>query len=134
MSKEYPNKLYIETMSGILQRNNENGLSPKWVITPAGGSSKVSTFVSLVGSQKDMNLAVLVDFHKSDQQEIENLWESQVDEKNNVYTYEDFAPGSEADVEDMFDIGFYLDLVNGDIVVQLESPTCRKFIHASPLE
>ncbi len=107
-------KLYIETISGALQRRNEEGLSPQWVITPAGGSSKVSTFVSLVGSQEDMNLAVLVDFHKKDQQEIENLWKNKLMKKNKVYTYENFVPGDEADVEDMFDIGFYLDLVNGE--------------------
>ena len=107
-------KLYIETMSGILQRKNEEGLSPKWVITPAGGSSKVSTFVSLVGSQKDLNLAVLIDFHKKDQQEIDNLWKAKLMSKNRVYTYENFVSGNEADVEDMFDIGFYLGLVNGE--------------------
>ncbi|MDE0430966.1 MAG: AAA family ATPase [Caldilineaceae bacterium] len=107
-------KIYIETMSGILQRKNEEGLSPQWVITPTGGSSKVATFVSLVGSQKDMNLAVLIDFHKKDEQEIENLWKSKLMRKNKVYTYENFVPGDEADVEDMFNIGFYIDLVNGE--------------------
>ena len=119
-------KLYIETISGILQRKNEEGLSPQWVITPAGGSSKVSTFVSLVGSQKDMNFAVLIDFHKKDRQEIENLWKTKLMRQNRVYTYENFVPGDEADVEDMFDIGFYLNLVNGEYGSSIEESDLKE--------
>ena len=104
-------KLYIETVSGLLQRNNEAGLDPKWTITPVGGFSKVSTFVSLIGSQETMNIATLIDFHKKEEQEIENLWNKTAQKKQGVHLC-GFRHRQEADVEDMFDPDFYLDLVN----------------------
>ena len=107
-------KLYIEAISGTLQRRQEEGLSPKWVITPVGGASKVSTFVSLIGSQKNLNVATLIDYQKKDEQEIENLWRKKLLEKNRVFTYAHFTPEDEADVEDMFDPDFYVGLVNGE--------------------
>jgi hypothetical protein len=43
------------------------------VITPVGGSDKVSTFVALLGAQSNLNIAVLIDYQKKDRQSIENL-------------------------------------------------------------
>ena len=71
------------------------------------------TFVALIGAQQELNIAVLVDFQKKDQQSIENLYRQKLLNRNHVLTYADFTPGSEADVEDMFDPELYLSLVNG---------------------
>ena len=122
--------MYIQTISMILQRRGEPGLSTDWTITPVGGSDKVPTFVALMGSQPDLNLAVLVDYQKRDQQKIEDLYKSKLTRKKQVLTYADFVEGTEADVEDMLGDEFYLELVNGEYgtsltVDQLHAPNPR---------
>jgi ABC-type cobalamin/Fe3+-siderophores transport system ATPase subunit len=66
--------LYIQTISALLQARGEAGLSAAWTITPVGGSDKVATFVAMIGAQKHLNVAVLIDYQKKDQQSIENLY------------------------------------------------------------
>jgi predicted ATP-dependent endonuclease of OLD family len=106
--------LYLQTISALLQSNDEPGLSEKWVITPVGGSDKVPTFVALIGAQKHLNVAVLIDFQKKDKQSIESLYKKKLLDKKSVLTFSDFTSGDEADIEDMFNVGFYLKLINGE--------------------
>ena len=65
--------LYIQTVSGTLQGNGRVGLDERWTITPVGGADKVPTFVALIGSQKSLNIATLIDFQMKDTQIVENL-------------------------------------------------------------
>ena len=109
--------LYIQTISELLQEKGKKGLSSDWTITPVGGSNKVPTFVALIGAQSQLNVAVLIDFQKRDRQKIENLYKKKLLKKNQVLTYADFVTSTEADIteadiEDMFDVEFYLQLVN----------------------
>ena len=106
--------LYLQSISALLQSKGEPGLSEKWVITPVGGSDKVPTFVALIGAQKHLNVAVLIDFQKKDKQSIENLYKKKLLKKKSVLTFADFTSGDEADIEDMFNVDFYLKLVNGE--------------------
>ncbi len=106
--------LYLQAVSALLQADGEDGLSADWTITPVGGADKVPTFVALIGANKHLNVAVLIDYQKKDRQSIENLYKKKLLETSHVHTYADFAPGNEADVEDMFNPGFYLKLVNGE--------------------
>jgi len=106
--------LYIQTMSQILERKHRVGLSPKWTITPVGGADKVPTFVSLLGSQSGVTIATLLDVQAKDRQNIDNLYKRKLLQKKNVLTYAEFTSQSEADVEDMFDLSFYLKLVNSE--------------------
>lgn len=106
--------LYIQSISALLQASGETGLSSDWTITPVGGSDKVATFVAMIGAQKHLNVAVLIDYQKKDKQSIENLYKKKLLKKKQVLTYADFVPGDEADIEDMFNTGFYLKLVNGE--------------------
>jgi hypothetical protein len=100
----------------------DEGLSQAWTITPVGGSDKVPTFLSLLGSQKKLKLATLIDFQKKDQQTIENLYKKKLLAKKNVRTFADFTATKEADIEDMFDRQFYLDLVNAEYTAELQQP------------
>lgn len=111
--------LYLRAVSAQMEREGRTGLSDKWVITPVGGSGKVPTFVALLGSQKGVNVATLLDIQASDKQAIEDLYKKKLLTKKQVSTYADFTGTSEADVEDMFDRSFYLDLVNGEFGSQL---------------
>ena len=105
---------YIQTVSALLQERGKAGLSADWTITQVGGSGKISTFVALIGAQKDLKIAVLIDYQKNDQQSIEYLYKMKLLEKKGIFTYAQFTEADEADVEDMFDPKFYLKLVNGE--------------------
>jgi hypothetical protein len=95
--------LYLPTISGLLMSQNRTGLLDAWTITPVGGSDKVTTFVSLLGSQKKLKIATLIDFQKKDQQTVENLYKRKLLAKKNVRTFAEFIGTAEADMEDMFD-------------------------------
>ncbi|MCY3555081.1 MAG: AAA family ATPase [Gemmatimonadetes bacterium] len=114
--------LYLQTISSLLQRRGESGLSDEWVITPVGGSDKVPTFVALIGAQ-NLNLAVLVDYQKKDKQSIENIYKRKLLERNRVLTFAHFVSteftNNEADVEDMFEVSLYLKLVNGEFATNI---------------
>lgn len=111
--------LYLQTMTALLQEHGRTGLRKDWTITPVGGSDKVPTFVALIGAQKHLNVAVLVDYQKKDRQAIENLYKRKLLQKKKVLTYADFTTGAEADIEDMFDLDFYLRLVNEEFRASL---------------
>ena len=112
--------LYIQTMSGVLQEREREGLRSDWTITPVGGADKVPTFVALIGAQVNLNVAVLMDYQKGGQQTIENLYKRKLLKKNKVFTYAGYASGKEADVEDMFDSEFYLRLVEGAYRISID--------------
>ena len=112
--------LYIQTLSAVLQKRGQRGLSLDWIITPVGGADKVPTFVALIGAQSNLNIAVLIDFQKQGQQSRENLYKSKLLKKRQVMTFADFTDASEADIEDMFDPEFYLKLVNGEFDTSLK--------------
>ena len=105
--------LYIQIMSAFLQEKGESGLDSKWTITPVGGFDKIPTFVALIAARTNLNLAILTDFQKKDQQKIENLFQKKLLKRSNILTYSDFTSGNEADIEDMFAEKFYMKLVNG---------------------
>ena len=111
--------LYIQTLSAVLQKQGERGLSADWTITPVGGASNVPTFVALIGAQTKLNVAVLIDFQKKDQQAIENLYKGKLRKKKQVLTFADFTGGTEADIEDMFATEFYIGLMNGEFEVSV---------------
>lgn len=114
--------LYLQTMSTVIERAGGPGLDPHWTITPVGGSDKVPTFVALLGSQSDLNIATLIDYQKKDHQSIESLYKRKLLKKKNVLTYADFTGTVEADVEDMFDLTLYLHLVNKEYHESLQKP------------
>ena len=105
--------LYIQIVSALLQERGQVGLSAEWTITPVGGSDKVPTFVALIGAQRHLNVAVLMDYQKKDQQVIANLYKRKLLSRSHVVTYASFVSGEEADIEDMFEPEFYVRLVNG---------------------
>ncbi|MGA9671093.1 MAG: AAA family ATPase, partial [Terracidiphilus sp.] len=114
--------IYLQEISGVLRRHNRVGLSERWTITPVGGSDKIAMFVALLGTKKNLKIATLLDVHAKDRQQIDNLYRRQLLQKKNVLTFADFTAQVEADLEDMFDVGFYLDLVNEEFEEGLTAP------------
>lgn len=114
--------LFIQTMSGVLDRRGRTGLSPKWVIAPVGGIDKVPAFAALFGAQKTLTVATLVDLQKKDAQTVENLYKQRLLAQRNVLTYAQFTGTTEADAEDMFGDAFYLELVSAEYKKDLSGP------------
>jgi len=114
--------LILQTVSGLLDSLGREKLSEKWTITTVGGSEKVPTFVALLGAQRGLKIATLIDLQKKDLQKIENLYKRKLLKKQNVFTFADFTGSSEADIEDMFGIDFYLHLVNDEYATDLVAP------------
>jgi predicted ATPase len=114
--------LYIQSMSALLSSQRRVALSANWTITPVGGADKVPTFVGLLGSQRGLKVATLLDIHEKDHQTIENLYKRKLLRKQNVLTYAEFTASTEADVEDMFGLDFYIDLVNAEYASDLAKP------------
>jgi hypothetical protein len=113
-------------MSALLIDKGRPGLSRLWSITPVGGAAKLAAFVALSAAGQlgptpaegqraagaGHNLAVLMDLHSADPQAAETLIKKALFAKNRVLTFADFTWGREASIEDMFDIDFYLRLIN----------------------
>ncbi len=122
--------LFLRAVSAELEREGREGLSEKWVITPTGGSGKVPAFVALLAPQKGMNVATLLDIQSSDRVQIEDLYKKKLLKKRQVTTYGDFVGKSEADVEDMFERDFYVDLVNSEFAKELKGPIVASSLNA----
>lgn len=106
--------LGLQSISMILERAGRTGLDSRWTITPVGGSAKVPTYVALLGSQKGMTVATLIDIAPDNAQKIDELYKKKLLKKKNVVTYADFLEQAEADLEDIFGVEFYLQLVNNE--------------------
>lgn len=122
--------LYLQALSAMLSSLGREALSEEWTITPVGGSDKVPTFVALLGAQRGLNIATLIDFQKKDKDRIEDLYKKKLLQKKKVLTYSDFTGGSEGDVEDMLGDDFYLSLVNEEYKSELSAPLSLKKLTA----
>lgn len=114
--------LYLQAMSALLEREGRTALDDRWTITPAGGSSKVPTFVALLGAQKGLTIATLLDMQASDAQRIEDLYKQKLLAKKNVVTFAEFTGGGEADIEDMLGVELFVTVVNSEYAKDLIAP------------
>jgi energy-coupling factor transporter ATP-binding protein EcfA2 len=114
--------LYLQVLKASLEERRQITLSDDWTITPVGGSDKVPTFVALLGAQKGLRIATLIDIQNRDRQKIDNLYKSKLLKRKYVLTFADFTGKLEADIEDMFEPSFYLDLVNAEYSQVLKAP------------
>jgi hypothetical protein len=72
----------------------------------------------------------LLDIQKSDRPLIEDLYKKKLLHKKQVSTYADFTATAEADVEDMFDRDFYVQLVNAEFAKQLKGKIAASKLNA----
>jgi hypothetical protein len=101
--------IYLTVMSEHLRSLGRSSLDPRWVIVPVGGLDKIPTFVALLGAH--LNVAVVMDSAAGGSQKINSLIERGVIEANRVVPLNTITGGKEADIEDLFDEAFYLQLV-----------------------
>lgn len=103
--------IYLDVLSDALTELGRTGLDPLWVKTPIGGAGKLSTFVTLLGANK-VDVAVLVDSSTPDVGAVKRLRDNDQLAKSGLVEISEFTQTSDADIEDIFDPNFYLDLVN----------------------
>ncbi len=113
--------IYLDILSDALTDQGRTGLDPRWVKTPIGGSGKLSTFVTLLGANK-LHVAVLVDSSTKDLGAVKRLRDNDQLAKDGLLEISQFTGTKDADVEDLFEPDFYLDLVNRAYDKHLTSP------------
>jgi predicted ATPase len=117
--------LYLQVISDLLQSKARIGLDTQWTITPAGGANQAPIVGALLGTQKHLHVAALLDLQRTNPQITDNLQKKKILEKNRVLTYAEFAGKREADLEDMFEEDFYLTLVNTEFGTALTTADLR---------
>jgi len=113
--------IYLDVLSDLAENRQHTGLDPKWVKTPIGGSGKLSTFVTLLGANK-LNVAVLIDSSTKDTGAVKRLRDNDQLARNGLVEISEFTGGGDADIEDLFERDFYLQLVNGAYAAELSQP------------
>ncbi len=117
--------IYLQLLSQACGDRGLTTLDERWVVTPVGGADKLSTFVSLLGANQ-IDIAVLMDASTKDRQRIKNLQENGHLGSGALLEIGEFTGSNDADVEDLFDVGFYLKLVNGAYGSELQKPLTQK--------
>lgn len=110
--------MYLEVLSQQLESLGRESLDSRWALAPIGGITKLPAFVSLLGANK-LNIAVLADSSLTDQDAIDRLERAGKLHDAGIILISDIVGRQEADVEDIFDVPFYLKLVNGAYTEQL---------------
>ncbi|MEU5669647.1 AAA family ATPase [Micromonospora sp. NPDC047753] len=113
--------IYLEILGDAAESTGRTGLDPRWVVTPIGGSGKLSTFATLLGANK-INVAVLVDSSTKDVQAVQQLRANDQMARNGLVEIKEFTGAADADIEDLFPREFYLELVNRAYVNELTTP------------
>jgi energy-coupling factor transporter ATP-binding protein EcfA2 len=113
--------IYLDVLSDAAETSGRTGLDPRWVKTPIGGSGKLSTFATLLGANK-LNVAVLIDSSTKDTQAVKRLRDNGQLGANGLVEIREFTGSRDADVEDLFELDFYLDLVNRAYRAELAKP------------
>ncbi len=101
--------VFLTVMGGQLKSLGRTGLDERWTIVPVGGLDKIPTFIALLGAH--LNVAVVLDAQAGGSQKINSLVDRGVIDAKNVLPLNKITGGSEADIEDLFDEDFYLDLL-----------------------
>ncbi|MCX5443913.1 ATP-dependent endonuclease [Streptomyces sp. NBC_00063] len=138
--------VYLTVMSEAIREVGGTPLDPRWTITPVGGLDKVPSFVSLLGGS-DLSIAVLMDVAGGGNQRIAQLASRGLLDKSRLVYLTEITGTSEADIEDLFTVSWYLKLLaaskvgkftktqlngGGRIIKQVETVHGGRFDHYQP--
>lgn len=140
--------LYLAVMSEAVKTRTEDpeaGLDPRWSVVPAGGIEKMPAFISLF-TGSNLNIAAMIDVAAKGNQRIDDIISKGLIEHSAIVRLTEFTGTREADIEDLFDRAWYLQLLDesavgtiapdslnqGRIMVQVERLLGQKFDHYHP--
>lgn len=104
--------VYLQLASRAVEADGRVGLDRRWTITPVGGVDRMDTFVRLF-SANHLNTCVLLDVSGNKKAKVEKLVASGDLRAEQVVRLTEFTKAVASDIEDMFDLSFYVDLVRG---------------------
>lgn len=102
--------VYLRVMSTHLKGLGRVGLDDRWTIVPVGGADQVATFVALLGQHVDAT--VLLDSHPRGNQRLDRVVQQGIFERSRIIGIGDVTGAVEADIEDLFNPGEYVELYN----------------------
>lgn len=139
--------IYLTVLSDYLRSKGRTSLDlARWTLTPVGGLDKVPTFIALLGGS-NLNLTVLLDVAAGGNQRIATLVSRGLLESEHVVPLTEFTETNEADIEDMFETDWYLNLLRlsgtcpvtesdlsggGRIVKRIEALLGHRYDHFAP--
>ncbi len=100
--------LYLEIMSGHLRAAGRQGLDPRWVPVPGGGLHAIPTLAALLGAP--LRATVLLGLGAA-HPEVTALVRDGLLPPERLVPLTELTGTSEAGLEDLFDEGFYLELL-----------------------
>jgi predicted ATP-dependent endonuclease of OLD family len=103
--------IYLDVFSDLACGHGLPRLDPRWVKTPIGGAGKLSTFVTLLGANK-LHVAVVVDSSTKDTGAVKRLRDNGQLAANGLIQISEITGSADADIEDLLDRDFYLELVS----------------------
>ncbi len=137
--------VYLTVMSDLVRQAGGTPLDPRWTLTPVGGLDKIPTFIALLGGS-DLNVTVLMDVAAGGNQKVTGMVQRGLLDARRLVPLTEITETAEADLEDLFDPAWYLDLLRasgvaqiplsastgGRIVKQAEAALGAKFDHYQP--
>lgn len=103
-------QIYLQVLGEAVVARGGQALDPRWVTIPVGGADNLSTYLSLLGDNY-VNLAIMMDVTPKSKARIEEK-NGQIGNNSNPIKMVEVAKMRDADMEDLFDPSFYLELVN----------------------
>ena len=101
---------YLDVISRYLRDRDREGLDKRWRILPAGGSSNVPAFVSLLG--KKVSVTVLLDSGTGGVGKVEAAIKANKIASDRVVFVGSVLEQKHSDIEDLFAVEDYLELYN----------------------
>ncbi len=112
--------LFLQTMSSLLASAGRTGLDGRWAITPIGGARNLPAFAALLNGSAGGCLAALLpdeeEAGEGDPSRRELLRQAR------QFSFSEFTRSSQAAIEDMFEVDFYLELLNAEYRGSLAKP------------
>ena len=103
-------QIYLQVLGEAVVARGGQALDPRWVTIPVGGADNLSTYLSLLGDNY-VNLAIMMDVTPKSKARIEEK-NGQIGNNSNPIKMVEVAKMRDADMEDLFEPSFYLELVN----------------------
>lgn len=140
--------LYLAVLSEAVKSRTDDpdaGLDPRWSVVPAGGIEKMPAFISLF-TGSNLNIAAMIDVAAKGNQRIDDIINKGLIEHSAIIRLTEFTNTREADIEDLFDRTWYMDLLGesgvgtfaadslnpGRVMPQIEKLLGGRFDHYHP--
>jgi len=109
---------YLRTVSDHLKSLDRTSLDERWKLVPVGGADKIPTFVALLGGQ--LEVTVLVDSQTKGVQRLTEFAKRGLLKSHRIVSVAQATDTNEADIEDLFTPGEYLNLYNSALGTSLK--------------